>query len=305
MGNRFVLKPDVEGIRLDIFLSEKLSIARSKTKTMIEMGYVKVWGKTTKPSLKVKKDMIIEGEVPSQPSILVEPQEIPLHILYEDEYLLFINKPSGMVVHPSFGHKNGTLVNALIAYLDKNHIRMNTQEIRPGIVHRLDKDTTGVILVAKNSDAQETLSRMFKERKIKKIYRAIVWGNLDQKEGKIEGKIGRHPKDRKRMTVLKEGGRDALTEYTTISKMIGFTYVEIYPYTGRTHQIRVHFSHIGHPIVGDTVYGKRAKNLAERPLLHALKLEFVHPYTGKFISVFAPEPTDMRSFIEAHSGKKK
>lgn len=301
MADYFKVKSEVEGIRLDVFLSEKLDLSRSKIKNMIEAGCVFVNNKKAKASLKVKKDMIIEGTIPHESPLIFEPQTIPLEILYEDEYLLFVNKPAGLVVHPSFGHKEGTLMNALMAYLKIPPIIGEIEKIRPGIVHRLDKDTTGVILLAKNSVAQKKLAEMFSERKIKKVYRAIVYGTLDKEEGTINERIGRHPKNRKKMAVLKEGGREAKTDYKVISRLRGFTYLEVYPHTGRTHQIRVHFSHIGHPIVGDSTYGKKAKNFAERPLLHALSLEFTHPFTNKHIIVCAPEPEDMKNFIRMHT----
>jgi 23S rRNA pseudouridine1911/1915/1917 synthase len=301
MDKRFILESDVEGTRLDIFLSQKLSITRSKVKSMIEDGYVRIAGKKPKPSLKIKKNMVIEGEIPEEGPLSVEPQEIPLQILYEDEYLLFVNKPAGMVVHPSYGHREGTLVNAILSYINWPESSNSEQRLRPGIVHRLDKDTTGVILVAKNYQVQERLSRMFKERRIRKTYRALTWGIIEKEEGKIEGNIGRHPRERKRMTVLKKGGKEAVTEYKVISRLNGFTYLEVYPLTGRTHQIRVHLSYIGHPIVGDRIYGKKVKSLAQRPLLHALSLEFKHPCTGEILSVSAPEPEDISDFIKIYS----
>ena len=315
-----------EGKRLDTYLSERLSITRTKIKSMIEGGHIRITGKPPKPSTKIKKFIEIDGEIPEEEPLMLEPQEIPLNILYEDEYFLAINKPKGMVVHPSFGHRDGTLVNAVLAYLKKQGSRgrgfegsridsresetqnskLKTQNlasmvIRPGIVHRLDKDTTGVIIVAKDSRTQEMLSALFKERSVRKTYRAVVEKIVMKNEGIIEGNIGRHPTNRKKMAVLKEGGRDASTAFKVIKRLNGFTYIEAYPKTGRTHQIRVHLTHMGHPIVGDDAYGKRAKHVTERPLLHAHRIEFIHPVTGMPVFIEAPVPADIEEFIEKYA----
>ncbi|MCX5804446.1 MAG: RluA family pseudouridine synthase [Proteobacteria bacterium] len=324
--NQFHFVCKEEGKRLDVFLSEKLSLTRTKIKDIIEGGYVRIAGKTPKPSIKIKNLMEIDGEIPEEEPLTLTPQAIPLEILYEDKYFLAVNKPKDMVVHPSFGHKEGTLVNAVLAYLGQgeernlesriSNLEFEDQEIihqsaqnsicynlqskipRPGIVHRLDKGTTGVIIVAKDSKTQEMLSALFKKRTVRKTYRAIVEGVMDCKEGAIEGNIGRHPIDRKKMAVLKEGGRDAATSFKVIKQLDGFAYVEAYPKTGRTHQIRVHLSHIGHPVAGDEMYGKKAKHIADRPLLHAYKIEFIHPVMGTPIIIEAPMPDDMIGFIE-------
>lgn len=315
MGKKFRIICNKDDVRLDVFLSEKLSITRTKVKTLIEGGHIRIAGKLPKPSLKTKKSMEIEGEILEEEPLTLVPQAIPLNILYEDEYILAIDKPVGMVVHPSFGHKEGTLVNAILAYLkdlfprdegrgtrdnvSKFEIRNSQFAIaRPGIVHRLDKGTTGVILVAKDTKTQEMLSALFKERGVYKTYRAIVEGIVKKEEGRIEGNIGRHPRDRKRMAVLKQGGRDALTFFKVVARLDGFTYIEAYPKTGRTHQIRVHLAHTGHPIVGDDLYGKKARNMAERPLLHAYKIEFKHPVNGTPISIEAPVPEDIKEFVK-------
>lgn len=337
-----------EGKRLDTYLSERLSITRTKIKSMIEGGHIRITGKPPKPSTKIKKFIEIDGEIPEEEPLDLEPQEIPLDILYEDVYFLAINKPKGMVVHPSFGHRDGTLVNAVLAYLknqgsrgqgaegsretsgerraesgeeqgsrvreqgagnERFKILNSKSEIlnfrsaahRPGIVHRLDKDTTGVIIVAKDSRTQETLSALFKERSIRKTYRAVVEEIVMKNEGIIEGNIGRHPTNRKKMAVLKEGGRDASTAFKVIKRLNGFTYIEAYPKTGRTHQIRVHLTHVGHPIVGDEAYGKRAKHVTERPLLHAYRIEFMHPVTGMPVFIEAPVPADIEEFLKKYA----
>lgn len=320
MEKKFRIICNKDEVRLDVFLSEKLSITRTKVKTLIEEGHIRIAGKLPKPSSKVKRSMEIEGEILEEEPLTLIPQAIPLNILYEDEYILAIDKPVGMVVHPSFGHKEGTLVNAILAYLGwksgvsgqtageiktlaTRHSPLTTSElnstgIRPFIVHRLDKGTTGVILVAKDTKTQEMLSALFKERGVYKTYRAIVEGIVKKEEGRIEGNIGRHPTDRKRMAVLKQGGRDALTFFKVVARLNGFTYIEAYPKTGRTHQIRVHLAHTGHPIVGDDLYGKKARNIAERPLLHAYKIEFKHPVKGTLISIEAPVPEDIKEFVK-------
>jgi len=334
MENRFHLLSDEQGKRLDIFLTEKLSITRSKVKEIFEEGHVRIEGRIPKPSFRVRKGLVIEGEIPEEKPILLTPEEISLDILYEDEYILAVNKPKGMVVHPSCGHREGTLVNAILGYLQKTgnghwaigerryqegqkHRTLRMEEmpltqnskfktnnssaaVRPGIVHRLDKGTTGVILIAKDPKTQEVLSGYFKERNVRKTYRAIVEGIIRKSEGIIEESIGRHPMNRKKMAVVERGGRASETTYKVLERLVGYTYIEAYPRTGRTHQIRVHFAHIGHPVVGDEAYGKQAKRLADRPLLHAHIISFQHPMKGLPMVIPAPVPKDMVNFIEGH-----
>lgn len=325
--NQFHIVCNEDGKRLDVFLSEKLLITRTKVKDIIDGGHVRVAGKIPKPSFKTKNLMEIEGEIPEEEPLTLTPQAIPLEILYEDEYFLAVNKPKDMVVHPSFGHREGTLVNAMLAYLNLecrivrpltglNHTNFEFENhentpnpsipnpqsaiLRPGIVHRLDKGTTGVIIVAKDSKTQEMLSALFKKRDVKKTYRAIVEGTIKTKEGTIEGNIGRHPVERKKMAVLKEGGRDSSTAFKVIERLKDFSYVEAYPKTGRTHQIRVHLAHIGHPVAGDDMYGKKAKHIMDRPLLHAYRIRFVHPVKEIPIFIEAPVPDDMIEFVEKY-----
>jgi 23S rRNA pseudouridine1911/1915/1917 synthase len=305
MQNSFHIICDREDMRLDVFLSEKLSITRTKVKDMVEGGHVRVNGKTPKASQKIKKSMEIEGVVPEEEPLRLIPEDVPLEILYEDEYFLAINKPADMVVHPSFGHSSGTLVHAILSYLNKEFQISNfnfqiSSGARPGIVHRLDKGTTGVILVAKDSKTQEMLSHLFKERSIKKTYRAIVEGNAKKEQWTVEGNIGRHPVERKKMAVLKTDGRAAETSFKVLRVLREFTYLEAYPKTGRTHQIRVHLAHGGYPIVGDEAYGKKAKTLVPRPLLHAYRIEFIHPVKNLPMKIKAPVPVDMEEFVKAH-----
>ncbi|MBA4391502.1 MAG: RNA pseudouridine synthase [Syntrophus sp. (in: bacteria)] len=310
MDNSFHIICDEDDTRLDVFLSEKLSLTRTKTKDMIEGGHVHVEGKVPKPSLKTKKSMDIKGEIPEEEPLSLTPEDIPLDILYEDEYLLAVNKPGDMVVHPSFGHASGTLVNAVLSYLEKRFQISNFKfqigsGVRPGIVHRLDKGTTGVILIAKDSKTQEMLSDLFKERSITKTYRAIVEGDVKKERWIVEGNIGRHPVERKKMAVLKTGGRISETTFQALKHLNGFTYLEAYPKTGRTHQIRVHAVHGGYPIVGDEIYGKKAKLLTPRPLLHAYRIEFIHPAKKTPVKIEAPVPADMEDFIAAHNTEAK
>ncbi len=318
MNKKFSIIVDETGKRLDLFLSERLSLTRTKVKAMIEGGHVLLDGKAPKPSAKLRSGAGLTGEIPAEEPLSLTPEAIPLDVLYEDEHILAVNKPGDMVVHPSFGHKGGTLVNAILAYLGEARSAITGPATaredlppdssastapewpRPGIVHRLDKGTTGVILIAKNTKTQETLSSLFKDRAVRKTYRAVVEGTVKNNEGTIEGRIGRHPVERKKMAVVKERGREATTGYKVLKRLKDFTYVEAYPKTGRTHQIRVHLAHIGHPIVGDDAYGKKARNLASRPLLHAYAITFNHPVNGKGVAITAPVPEDILEFIAAH-----
>lgn len=302
MTNTFLIICEEEDVRLDVLLSERLSITRTKVKDMIERGYIRVAGRYPKPSLKVKRSMEIEGEIPEEEPPTLVAQAIPLDIIYEDNYLLAINKPAGMVVHPSFGHSEGTLVNAILGYLTLSP-ELARGSMRPGIVHRLDKGTTGVIIVAKDTKTQEMLSDLFKERRVRKVYLAIVEGAPKDEEWTVEENIGRHPVERKKMAVLKGKGRSALTRFKVLERLNGFAYIEACPRTGRTHQIRVHLACSGHSIVGDELYGKRSKRLAGRPLLHAWRIEFAHPVSKEPVSIEAPVPEDMLEFIE--SAKRK
>jgi 23S rRNA pseudouridine1911/1915/1917 synthase len=297
MESKFRLTCVNDDIRIDVYLSEQLALPRSQIKTMIEEGHVRIDGRTPKASFKVKKDIEIEGEIVREEPRVLAAEDIPVKILYEDDWLLVIDKPKDMVVHPSLGHHTGTLVNAIL-----NYIREADREgdERPGIVHRLDKGTTGVIIVAKDRKTQEMLSRQFHDRNVEKTYRAVVEGIVKDDRGTVEGDIGRHPRERQKMALVSKNGRHSLSRFEVIERLRGFTYVEVHPRTGRTHQIRVHMSHIGHPIVGDELYGKHARKLAERPLLHAHRIAFDHPVHGNRITVEAPVPADMEDFVRRH-----
>jgi 23S rRNA pseudouridine1911/1915/1917 synthase len=297
MHNNFNLICDEDDIRLDVYLADRLSLPRSLIKNLIDQGHVRVENRVVKPSFKLKRNLAIEGEIIREEVPALAAEDIPLTILYEDDFLLVIDKPNDMVVHPSAGHREGTLVNAVLSHVNEDE---REDEERPGIVHRLDKGTTGVIVVAKDGKTQEALSSQFQDRSVEKVYRAIVEGVVRDQEGIVEGLIGRHPVERKRMAMVEKGGRHSFSFYRVIERLKGFTYVEVHPKTGRTHQIRVHMNYVGYPIVGDELYGRQAKRLTPRPLLHALRLSFNHPVHGTRLTVEAPVPADMEGFLKEH-----
>ncbi len=273
---RIYVEPCDEGIRLDVFLSQKLNISRSAAVALVESGGVL----SLKKNYKVVAGDEIEVELPQPREIDVEPENIPLNVVYEDSDLLVINKERGMVVHPAAGHFSGTLVNALMHHCGDSLSGINGV-LRPGIVHRLDKDTSGVMLVAKTDFAHKSLAEQIKEHSVRREYHALCIGNLRDDEGTISAPIGRHHTDRKKMSVTEKNSRDAVTHYRVIARYRGFTYVSCILETGRTHQIRVHMSHIGHPLVGDSVYGARDKLGLSGQCLHSKNVTFIHPRTGK------------------------
>ncbi|SHF26911.1 23S rRNA pseudouridine1911/1915/1917 synthase [Thermoanaerobacter uzonensis DSM 18761] len=285
-----------EGKRIDVFLAAELDYTRSYIKKLIVDGLVFVNGKTVKPSYKVKENDEVVVNIPEVEKIDVLPENIPLDILYEDDDIIVINKPQGMVVHPAPGNYSGTLVNALL-YHCKNLSGINGI-LRPGIVHRLDKDTSGVMVIAKNDKAHISLSNQIKERSVFKKYVAIVEGVIKDEEGKIEAPIGRHPVDRKKMAVI-EDGRYALTLYKVLERFKENTLIEAVIKTGRTHQIRVHMAYIGHPVVGDPIYGfKKQKFKLEGQALHSRVLGFMHPTKGVYMEFEAPLPEYFKKLIE-------
>ena len=290
-----------------MYLAETLLLTRAKAQGLIAGGHVRISNKVPKPSLKVKRGMEIEGELVTEEPTSLCPENIPLTILYEDDYLLAINKPVGYgrtpFLRPPERHPRQchTLPSGKAIGPCRQGDPGNVDSQRPGIVHRLDKDTTGVILVAKDPKTQEALSSQFHDRKVEKIYRAVVEGSVKKEEDVIEGSMGRHPTLRKKMALVAKGGRYSMTRFKVIRRLRGFTYLEVYPKTGRTHQIRVHMASIGHPIVGDELYGKKAKRLASRPLLHAYKILIEHPVRKAPLRVEAPVPQDFEEFIDAHA----
>ncbi len=288
------------GQRLDRWLAEVL-LERSRTEIQrwIREKRITVNGSHLKASYKVEPEDHIVVNIPPPLPADIQPEPIPLDILYEDENLLVINKAAGMVVHPASRHvyRSGTLVNAVLAHVP--NLAVGGEE-RPGIVHRLDKDTSGLILVAKNDMAHRNLQAQFKTREVEKVYLALVEGELPIAHGRVEAPIGRDPYHRQRMAVVPEHkGRSAVTEFTVRERFPGYTLIEARPRTGRTHQIRVHMAYIGHPLVGDPVYGHRRRRLhCPRQFLHAHRLGFRLPDTGQWIELTAPLPADLEEVLQ-------
>ena len=273
--------PPDAGKRLDAWLAETLeATTRSAAAKLIEGGSVLVEGKAVPKNYKLRCGEKVEVQLPEAAEIDLVAQDIPLDIVYEDEDVIVVNKPKGLVVHPAPGHPDGTLVNALMFHCGDSLSGIGGEK-RPGIVHRIDRDTSGLIIAAKNDAAHVGLSAQLQDHTLSRIYHCIVTGNLREDTGTVDAPIGRHPVDRKRMAVVADGRR-AVTHWRVLERFQGFTYVECRLETGRTHQIRVHMAHIGHPILGDTVYGnkKEVKGL-QGQCLHAVGLRFIHPRTGK------------------------
>jgi RluA family pseudouridine synthase len=329
---------DVAGdTRVDVFLTEVFPhLSRTKIQRAIKREHVTVNDESVQKSYIVEPGDRIEAHVPKPPPLEAEPEPIPLDIVYEDEYLIIVNKPAGMVVHPARGHRSGTLVNALLHHVGSDVVRVedsdehledeevglsttnaapgheNNPVIRPGIVHRLDKDTSGVLVVAKDDVTHQRLSRLFREHTIQRTYQALVWGKPEPPEGSIVGPIGRDPYHRKRMAVVAPGkGKSATTRYRTLELRDHVALVEFELETGRTHQIRVHAQHVGHPVVGDPTYGGRGMKYGrpsrqrqkffeqmfddlQRQALHARTLGFEHPWTGEEHLFSADWPEDMK-----------
>ncbi len=294
MDKRFEFIVARPGERLDKYIAEQCLISRSYAQKLIDDGQVAVNGHAAKASQKLNAGDNIVVSMPPPSPISLAPEDIPLKVIYEDKDLIVVDKPAGLLVHPAAGQHTGTLVNAILARCpDLGEINGS---IRPGIVHRLDKDTSGLMMVAKNEAAQRSLSRQIKQRSIKKGYLALVLGHLTPEHGAIDAPIGRHPKDRKKMAVV-SGGREARTEYRVLKYFDDYTLVEAMPETGRTHQIRVHFAAIGHPIFGDHVYGKRSPLLG-RQFLHAHRLGFKLPSSGEFVEFGAELPPDLEEVLK-------
>ncbi len=283
---------DEGGARLDRYVSERHpELSRTQVQKLIAAGYIRVNGHVVKAGLGLKAgDRLTISLPPPAPSTLA-PEAIPLKIIYEDSYILVIDKPAGLTVHPAPGHPGHTLANAVVAHLPD--LPENGDWQRPGLVHRLDKDTSGVMVVAKNNAAQLNLAGQFKDRSVAKQYLVLVKGHLTPEEGIIEAPIGRDRRHRQRMAVVaEEKGRAARTEYTVREYIGGYTLLEVRPETGRTHQIRVHLAAIGYPVVGDAVYGVKAPFLA-RQFVHAARLGFKHPATGDYMEFTAELPPDL------------
>ena len=265
-------------------------LSRSYLQKIIKEQQVFVNDKWVKANYRVKEGDVIRCRIPACVEPEIPAEDIPLDIVYEDEELLVVNKPKNMVVHPAPGHYSGTLVNGLLHHCKGNLSGINGV-FRPGIVHRIDKDTTGLLLVCKTEAAHRFLAQQLKEHTVQRAYRAIVYGNFDIEEGSIDAPIGRDKKDRKKMAVCYQNGKPAVTHYRVLQQFNGYSYIECRLQTGRTHQIRVHMTSIGHPLLGDEVYGKRqSKYKLEGQCLHAMTLGFVHPVTKEFMEFSAPLP---------------
>jgi 23S rRNA pseudouridine1911/1915/1917 synthase len=290
------------GIRLDIWLTRQLKdLSRSRIKSLIQSGQITLNGSAAKEHRKTRAGDTIRVAIPPPEDSALRPEPISLDILYQDSDLIVINKPAGLVVHPAAGHSSGTLVNALLHHCPD--LAGIGGERRPGIVHRLDKDTSGAIVAAKNERAMAALVAQFKARQVAKNYLALVWGKPTPAAGSIETLIGRHSRVRKLMSARPRKGRPALTHYETLKTFGDLALLKVHIVTGRTHQIRVHMAHLGHPVVGDRQYGPRSRKElpapAPRQMLHAERLELNHPTTGKRLTFTAPIPADMDALLKA------
>ncbi len=298
MMGEAVYAADRQGERLDVFLArQEIGVSRAHVQKLILEGHVWVNGSFCKPNCRLKGGESVRVLLPEPEAISVEPEQIPLDILYEDEDIIVVNKARGMVVHPAAGVCHGTLVNALL-YHCKDLSGINGK-IRPGIVHRLDKDTSGVMVAAKNDRAHLNLAEQIGTKTAHRNYLAVVHGNIREEKGIIKGDIGRHPVDRKKMAVVRENGKPAVTEFYVLQRFGDYTLVKCSLQTGRTHQIRVHMAYIGHPLAGDPKYGprKKAPFAIEGQALHSASLSFVHPGTGENMRFEAPLPEDMEKIL--------
>ena len=292
----FIVEQETAGQRIDRFLSgEDTGLSRSALQALVAEGHVQCNGKTVAKSLKLKAGDTVLLEIPDAKPIEAVPQEIPLDIVYEDAHLLVVNKPKGMVVHPAPGHATGTLVHALLYHCGDQLSGINGV-IRPGIVHRIDRNTSGLLMVAKTDAAHQSLSAQIQAHSFTREYQAVAVGRFREPSGTIDAPIGRHPVDRKKMCVTQKNSKRAVTHYETILAYQKATHLRLRLETGRTHQIRVHLAYLGHPVLGDDVYGKPYPGL-EGQCLHAAKIGFVHPTTGEYLEFESPLPDYFRRVL--------
>ncbi len=294
-----ILYADIPGERLDAFLARcGENLTRSAAQKLMEEGYVTLNGRPGKKNDKLKEGDRVEFSIPEPKKVDIAPTEMQLDIVYEDEDLLVINKPKGLVVHPAAGHQDDTLVNGLLFAMGDDLSGING-ELRPGIVHRIDKDTSGLLAVAKNDFAHTFLASQLKDHSMHRVYEAIVCGSFREDSGTVDAPIGRHPSDRKKMCVTARNSKEAVTHWEVVARYRGYTHIRCKLETGRTHQIRVHMAHIGHPILGDTVYGhKKAELGQDTQCLHAGTLCFSHPRDGRPVMIFAPLPEYFEKVLE-------
>lgn len=305
----FIVPADKAGLRIDVAAAELSGLTRSRVQRLIGQACVRVCGDTVKPNYRTQAGDIITVSVAEVAGTLA-PQDIPLEILYQDDFLMVVNKPAGLVVHPAAGNLSGTLVNAVAFH--SPHLATAGAPLRPGVVHRLDKDTSGVMVIALEDRAYYSLVEQFRRRTIRRRYRAVLYGTLRQDQGEIRAKIGRSDADRKKMSTKTRRGKEAVTRWKVLARFPGATIVEAVLGTGRTHQIRVHFSSIGHPVLGDETYGKKTvietggkRVRIPRQMLHADLLGFVHPATGAYMEFLSELPDDMMETIKTLSSNTR
>lgn len=300
----YIASSETRAERLDTFISARDSISRSQTQRLIREGLVLVNSRPARVSYRLQRGDVVELTVPDDPPVTLVPEDIPLDVLLEDRHIIAINKPPGIVIYPAAGHRSGTVLNALVARGTK--LASTGSPLRPGVVHRLDKETSGVMIFAKDDRAYLDLVRQFRDREIEKVYLALIYGNPAQDSGEIRSPIGRSLSDRKKMSTRTRSGRAAITRFHVERRFEGAALVRVTIITGRTHQIRVHFAASGHPVMGDRTYGKKTvlkqhglTVRLERQMLHACSMKFAHPASGRPIALTAPLPGDMRKALDA------
>lgn len=298
-NRRFVIDNDSSRIRIDKYLADSIDdLTRSSIASLIEKSNVLVNGKTVSKNYKLRAGDKVEINIPEPVEYKAEAENIPLDIVYEDDDLAVVNKPKGMVVHPAAGNYSGTLVNALLYHCKDNLSGINGV-IRPGIVHRIDKNTSGLLIVAKNDKSHNYLAKQIKEHSFTREYEAVVVGNIKDDKGTVDAPIGRHHIDRKKMTVTEKNSKNAVTHYEVLARYKGYTHIKCILETGRTHQIRVHMAYIGHPVSGDDVYGiKNEKVIFTGQCLHARKIGFIHPSSGDYMEFTSELPDYFREFLK-------